>query len=367
MSVVDIHTHMYPPSYISLLQSRYDGAGSAVPYIRTFEDAPDDPRLIILPDEDAKGGRGRPVGPEYWSVEQKIAFMDTHNIETSVVSLANPWLDFLSGFESPTWAAKINDDFEAICASHSPRLFFFGVLPLSGPPLTIIAEIKRLQTLKYARGVVIGTTGLGRGLDDPEMGKIWEALEETNTFVFLHPHYGLPSSVYGSRASEYGHVLPLALGFPMETTIAVARMWISCVWDRYPGLQILLAHAGGAIPSLAGRLQSCLEHDGHLRGNGKEEGPKRTIQEVLKQNIYLDAVVYGEVGISAAVGLVGKDRVMFGTDHPFFPPLGADEKEWLSVRTNYDAIQEAFTDEQDQDAKGVLGGNAIKVLRLQVD
>jgi aminocarboxymuconate-semialdehyde decarboxylase len=238
--------------------------------------------------------------------------MDKHGIQTSVLSLANPWLDFLSESDSPSWAVKVNDEFESLCAKHSPRLFFFGVLPLSGLPSSIAAEIKRLKTLKYARGVVIGTTGLGNGLDDPQMGSVFAALEETKSLIFLHPHYGLPSSVYGSRGNEYGHVLPLALGFPMETTIAVARMWLSRVWDQYPGLEVLLAHAGGTIPSLAGRLQSCLEHDGHLRGDGRQEGPKRTMEEVLRKNIYLDAVVYGEVGLSAAVGLVGKDRVMFG-------------------------------------------------------
>ena len=60
--------------------------------------------------------------------------------------------------------------------------------------------------------------------------------------LFLHPHYGIPSEMYGE--AQNGHVLPLALGFPFETTIAVSRMILSGIFDRHPDLKILLAHSG---------------------------------------------------------------------------------------------------------------------------
>ncbi|KAF3059904.1 putative uracil-5-carboxylate decarboxylase protein [Daldinia childiae] len=68
---------------------------------------------------------------------------------------------------------------------------------------------------------------------------------------------------------EYGHVLPLALGFPMETTIAVARMYLAGVFDQVPELRLILAHSGGTLPFLAGRIESCIVHDGHLVQEGK--------------------------------------------------------------------------------------------------
>ena len=89
----------------------------------------------------------------------------------------------------------------------------------------------------------MGTSGLGSGLDDPALDPIYSALEKHQQLVFLHPHYGLPSSVFGERASDYGHVLPLAMGFPLETTIAVTRMLLSSVWDRFPKLNVLIAHS----------------------------------------------------------------------------------------------------------------------------
>jgi aminocarboxymuconate-semialdehyde decarboxylase len=89
------------------------------------------------------------------------------------------------------------------------------------------------------------------------------------------------------------------------------------------------------------------------------------VWDVLKTNIYLDAVVYGEVGLRAAVQASGADRLMFGTDHPFFPPLEEGEKEWLSVRTNERAVEGAFGGEE-EGVSAVMGGNAVRVLKLDV-
>ncbi|KAF1986804.1 uracil-5-carboxylate decarboxylase [Aulographum hederae CBS 113979] len=361
--IVDVHTHVYPPSYISLLRSR-----EKLPYIRIFPDAPNASRLIILPGEDDPSkpstSRGRPIGPEYWDIKEKIYFMDKHKIDISVISLANPWLDFISPEAAAETAEKTNDEIEELCEKYPGRLYAFAALPLSASsPDIIVKEIARLKSLKHVRGVILGTSGLGKGLDDEALVPVFEALCENQLPIFLHPHYGLPSEAYGPKAGESGHVLPLALGFPMETTIAVTRMIVSGIFDQFKDLKVLLAHSGGTLPFLAGRIESCIQHDGHLKKAGKLEG-RRSIWEILRSNIYLDGVVYSEVGIRAAIGASGGTRVMFGTDHPFFPPLVGDEKEWLSVRTNYDAISNAFG-EAKEEAEAVLGRNAIQALNLE--
>ncbi|KAK7514415.1 uracil-5-carboxylate decarboxylase [Phyllosticta citriasiana] len=361
MPTVDVHTHIYPPSYMSLLRAR-----TTVPYVRNFSDAPQNARLIILPGEDAldkpSTARGRPIGPEYFDITEKLKFMDTHGITKSVISLANPWLDFLPPEEAGAAARNINDEVDAICSQYPGRLYAFGTLPLSAPAETVVAEVKRLKTLKFMRGIIMGTSGLGKGLDDPALDPIYAALEEQQLLIFLHPHYGLPSDVYGPQAGDYGHVLPLSLGFPLETTIAVTRMLLSGVWERFKELDILIAHSGGTLPFLAGRIESCIKHDSHLKKEGRLE-KMRSVWDVLKENVYLDAVIYSEVGLKAAVEASGADRLMFGTDHPFFPPLDEDETEWLSVKTNYAAIKSAFGGDEAA-AKAVLGGNAVRILKL---
>jgi predicted TIM-barrel fold metal-dependent hydrolase len=355
--VVDIHTHMYPPPYIDLLKAR-----QSVPYIRAFSDDPADLRLVILPGEDSPANpstsRGRPVGPEYWDVERKIAFMDQHRITKSVISLANPWLDFVDDADAAVdMAVRVNDWFEETCAKYAGRLYAFGVLPMKAGIDAIQAEIRRLKGLRWIRGVVMGTTGRGDGLDDAGFSGVWETLAQTGTMTFLHPHYGLPSDLYGPRNADYGHVLPLALGFPLETTIAITRMILAGVFSDLPELRVLVAHSGGALPFLAGRIQSCIEHDSHLKKAGHKP---IDIPEILSRNIYLDAVIYSDIGLRTATQAVPEGRVLFGTDHPFFPPLKGQSK-WPSVQTNVEAILKGL---ETSEAHRVLGSNAIELLNL---
>ncbi|KAJ5945763.1 hypothetical protein N7454_002602 [Penicillium verhagenii] len=395
--VVDIHTHVYPPSYLAMLRAR-----KTVPYVH--DPASGEPRLIILSSDDDPATpldqRGRPVDTSYSDINVKLAFMEKHGIHSSVISLANPWLDFVPSSEAQEWAERINNDLDSTCAqvnqasdpdgtkpaTEKKSLFAFGALPLSAPSSVVVAEIKRLATLPYIRGVIMGTSGLGNGLDDSELDPIWKALEETQLVLFLHPHYGLPDEAFGGPEviNRYGHVLPLALGFPLETTIAVTRMLLSGVFDRFQKLQVLLAHSGGTLPFLAGRIESCIMHERKFVVNGGDEpGPQRSVWDVLKSNIYLDAVIYGSAGLQAAVAAGSHDRLMFGkigsaessltigfrltligTDHPFFPPLKDEDEKWPSVTTNYQAIRSCFGDEKVDSIGMVLGSNANRVLKL---
>ncbi|KAK4197418.1 hypothetical protein QBC40DRAFT_285493 [Triangularia verruculosa] len=295
--------------------------------------------------------------------------MNRHNITTSVLSLANPWLDFLPPSTAGPTALEINTEFNSMCDSHPGRLFFFACLPLSAPLNTILESITALQSMRYCRGVIMGTNGLGNGLDDGNLLPVFRALAEGKLPIFLHPHYGLPNSVFGERAGsgEYGHVLPLALGFPMETSIAVARMYLGGVFDEVPDMRVILAHGGGTVPFLAGRIESCVRHDGYLYQQKKEK--RRSIWEVLETQVYLDAVVYSEVGLRAAIAASGEGgvgRLMFGTDHPFFPPVGdeGEEEEWGSVSMNREAVEKALG-EGGEEAAMVMGGNAVRILRLE--
>ena len=169
--------------------------------------------------------------------------MDRHGIDISVVryalspsaaflhlsqhdhSSANPWLDFLPAPSAHALALELNDDLERYCSS-SPtisgtslkRLYGFGLLPLV-PGITISAlleTVSHLRSLPHLRGIIMGTRGIGKGLDDDALDPLWAAIERSELVVFLHPHYGVDSDAWGERNN--GHVLSLALGFPFETT-----------------------------------------------------------------------------------------------------------------------------------------------------
>lgn len=81
-TVVDVHTHVYPPRYLEILRSR-----TTLPRIKPGVKSSDPERLIILPDEDKaqSTSAGRPVGPEYHDINVKLSFMKRHKIDVSVI------------------------------------------------------------------------------------------------------------------------------------------------------------------------------------------------------------------------------------------------------------------------------------------
>ncbi|BFZ60296.1 hypothetical protein YB2330_001332 [Saitoella coloradoensis] len=352
--VVDIHTHVYLTRYMDLLRSR-----SEVPRVLSLPSGEE--RLVILADEaksSSDTSQGRPIGSEYYDISKKFEFMDQHGIDISVISLANPWLDFLGLGQAAPMARMLNTDIEKVCAESDGRLFAFGVLPLVEDSLaasTCVKEIENItSTSPHIRGIILGSRGFGHGLDDPVLDPVYSALEASGLMIFIHPHYGTGNHSFGPRSN--GHVLPLALGFPFETTTAIARLILSGVLDRFPNLRILLAHSGGTLPFLAGRLDSCVAHDPQVASRLQLKP-----SEYLKK-MYYDAVVYHDVGLKATAELVGEERVMFGTDHPFFPPLeGKEGEKWMSVTTNSAAVQAVLGEEA---GEGVMGGNAVRILGL---
>ena len=128
------------------------------------------------------------------------------------ISLANPWLDFLSEQEATSMATLLNRDLHNAC--DSDRLYAFGVLP--NTPDAMCTELEHISTLSKMKGVILGTYGVGKGLDDPAMVPVFQKAASLGLMLFIHPHYGI-GPAYGSQ--ETGHVLPLSLGFPFETTI----------------------------------------------------------------------------------------------------------------------------------------------------
>lgn len=150
-----------------------------------------------------------------------------HDRLSFVNSTANPWLDFLPASQAQTLATKLNEDLEQYCATapnvpDNPhdikRLYGFGLLPLVPQVTTsvLLQIVHQIAGLPHLRGLIMGTRGIGRGLDDESLDPVWAAIEKAGLVVFIHPHYGVDGSAWGEK--DNGHVLPLALGFPFETT-----------------------------------------------------------------------------------------------------------------------------------------------------
>ena len=125
----------------------------------------------------------------------------------------------------------------------------------------------------------------------------------------------------------FGHALPVALGFPIETTVALTRLLFAGVMHRYPRLRLVGSHGGGTLPYLVGRL------DAGWRSDPSLEGRMPSPPSDVTSRLFLDAVLYHPRALQAAADLVGVEHLAFGTDHPF---------SIADPAANVDAIRDAF-------------------------
>lgn len=331
--VIDAHSHLYPRSYIELLRAR--------PQIPKIVGEPGDERFVIFPEEDrADGTGGRPMGPEYWDVAEKLAFMDRFGIAQTVVSLGNPWLDPFDAEESLHAARTLNAELAELQEATGGRITGIGVLPTEvNDAVVVAAEIAASPSLA---AIVAGPRICGRTLDDDALEPLWDELDRSELPLLIHPHYAAAID----ELRGFGHAFPIALGFPFETTIALARLVFAGVLGRHPRLRIIGSHGGGTLPYLAGRLDAGWASDPSVKGR-LAYPPSKDLSR-----LYMDCVLYHARAMRTAAELVGSSRLAFGTDHPFSV---ADPE------ANLDAIDTAFSGD---DRESVLGRTARELFDL---
>jgi aminocarboxymuconate-semialdehyde decarboxylase len=324
MAIVDVHSHLYPRSYIELLRGR-----DTPPQI---VGEPGDERLVTFPEE--TGSTGRPITAAFWDVAEKLAFMEREGIDHTLVTLGNPWLDpFPNNLDA---AQSLNEELAGLATSTSGRILGAGVLPLElEDALRVVEDVAAEEGLF---GLVGGPRICDRSLDDDELDPLWTILERLKLPLLIHPKgEQVPQVLDG-----YGAALVVGIGFPFETTVAVARLTLAGVFERHPGLRLVASHGGGTIPYLAGRLDMVWRANEHLHAR-LASPPSESLRR-----LHVDSLVYAPRAIRAAVDLVGAGRMMFGTDHPW------------SSKTR-DALDAALEGEE-RDA--VLGGTARAVWGL---
>ncbi len=331
---VDVHTHIYPHPYVDRLRRQ-----RGLPRVETQggRDV-----FVIFPSEEGgdRPARGRPMDATYVSIEAKLEWMAEHGIVHSVVSLGNPWYDFLPADEAPAVAREVNDILLAYSRAYPDRISVLCALPVQDLSAAL-TELDRVVQAG-ARGVILSTRPAGMRLDDPRLRPLLERLHQHRCPVLLHPH----ATVGGDDLSGYDHGLPLVFGFPFETTVAVARLILSGALDAWPGLTLIAAHAGGTLPYLAGRLDVWYASVG---GSWLHHRPGAYLPR-----LYYDILTYHAPAVRCALLTAGPERLMFGSDHPFgIADAGA-------VRASLNA-----QDLDDADRRRIAVTNAVELFRLQ--
>jgi aminocarboxymuconate-semialdehyde decarboxylase len=291
---LDVHAHAMPMPLLRWLAGR--GLADL--------DRADRGAVVLDPRVSGIGpGAVLPLARSQHQVARRLEEMDAAGVSHHAVSLP-PFL-FCSTADDGDLVAQVvargNEELAGYVAQAPGRLVALGSVPLGWPGAA--AEARRCLDELGMAGIAIGSRGAGRDLDHPAYEELWALLAERGAFVFLHPS-GVPD---GHRLREF-YLAQLA-GYPMETALAVSRLIFGGVLDRH-GLTLCLAHGGGCLPAIRGRLD---------KGWRSKEIARTTTVEPsrLADRLYYDTAVFSTPTLARLVEDVGVDHVLLGTDHPF--------------------------------------------------
>jgi aminocarboxymuconate-semialdehyde decarboxylase len=293
-AVVDVHAHAMPMPLLEWLAGR------------GLADLAEVPRGTVRLDPRVSGvgpGAPLPLARSQYDVPARLSELDAAGVHRHAVSLP-PFL-FASTTDERGLSAEVvrrgNDELAGYVAAAPDRLVGLGTAPVGWPDAA--GEARRCLDDLGMAGIAIGSRGGGRDLDDPVNDDLWSLLAERRAFVFLHPS-GVPDA---HRQRDFW--LPQLVGYPMETALAVARLTFGRVLERFE-LTLCLAHGGGCLPALRGRLD--------LGWERKEVARTTTVPPSrLTDRLYYDTAVFSTTLLRRLVEDVGAEHVLLGTDHPF--------------------------------------------------
>jgi aminocarboxymuconate-semialdehyde decarboxylase len=282
-------------------------------------------------------------------VSDRIRAMDEQGIDIEALSINPYWYKADRDLARQIVTIQ-NEKLAEACGANPERFVAFATVALQHPELA--AEQLEEGVKKYGlRGAGIGGSVNGEEISDPKFHPFWAKAEQLGVVVFIHPQgAGVPSEIPKRLKGNGG--LDNVIGNPLETTIALSHLIFEGTLDRFPGLKICAAHAGGYLPSYAGRSDhGCFTQP--ARCPGGPHGPiKKKPSEYLKQ-MYYDTMVFTPEGVRHLVAEVGASQLLVGTDFPY---------PW--TRTAVDLILQT-PGVSDADKAAILGETAMKLLGIK--
>lgn len=327
MRVIDMHNHIVAPEVLAFLEREGEHYDTRI--VKR-----DGKRFFLVQDSALRPIHGKITQPEARLEDMAAAGVDIQAV-SCVPFVMYPEVTPALGLA----IAQVNNDaLAAIGARHPQHFMPLASVPLQDPPAAA-KELERAYNLGL-RGVEIPPNIRGQGLDEAQFAIFWEAAAALPMVVCMHPFEAVPQGVLARYA------LGNLVGNLYDTGLAAALLIYGGVLERHPGLQIVLYHAGGAFPSLLGRLDMGYERLPECR-----EAIPRPPSTYIEQ-FFFDTVAFNHHMLRYLLMLYGHERLVIGTDYPLPASIAYPVAEVQALRLDTEA------------EAAILGGNASRLLRL---
>jgi aminocarboxymuconate-semialdehyde decarboxylase len=289
----DVHAHVVVPEI-----TRAAGGEAWRPHV--FRDD-DGTQLVEMGEKQI-----RAAVSEFVDIDGILAAQDEAGVDRVLLC---PWVPLLYYDADPDEGlarARIqNDALAGLVRAHPERVSAIGALPLQDPELAA-RELRELMQAGVLKGVELAASVRGVFLGDDRFEPFWEAAEATGALVFVHP----TTRGFDSPAFQ-DYYLWNTVANPLETATTAAHMVVAGVMERHPELRVLLAHGGGALLAVRGRLRHAHGFQPQARSRLRES-PEDSIRR-----FYFDTLTHDEGLLRALIDYVGPEHVLLGSDYPF--------------------------------------------------
>jgi aminocarboxymuconate-semialdehyde decarboxylase len=295
-------------------------------------------------------------------MEARLAMIAPWPELKQVLTLALPSPEMVAPPEASPRLARLANESMARMRDARPDRFpaFVASLPMNNVAAAL-EEMDRAIVQLGARGVQVLTSVNGRPLDDVEFFPIFERLANRHALpLWLHPYRAPETADYpGELQSEYE--IWTVLGWPHESSVAMARMVFSEMLERLPQLKVITHHCGATIPYLAGRVGPMWDEFGLRSGNPAHAAIRARMSKPPIEHFrgfFADTAIGGSTAaLRCGLDFFGVDRLLFATDCPFGPEGGA----WF-LRENIRAVDELPVSAADR--MKICSGSVIRLMRL---
>lgn len=266
--------------------------------------------------------------------EARLRLMDETGVDVQVLSLTTPGLHNLESGPSAALARRTNDLIAETVARTPDRFQGFAALPTPAPS-EAPRELERAVRELDLKGAMLCGRTRDKHLDHPDFWPLFECAADLGVPLFIHPQIP-PPEVREASYSGFSAGVDLALagpgiGWHYEAGLQFVRLALAGVFDRFPGLQVILGHWGEVMLFYLERL-SVLDRAAQLT---------RPFAAYARENLYVTASgMFSEIYLRRCVEIVGVDRLLFSTDYPYQYRPGRDARRFLE-RTPLDEAGKA--------------------------